>query len=102
MSIKKQYLKSKPICKVTFAIDKKVANGASTVHLSGNFNDWAKEEDELTALKNGTFKITKELPADQEYEFRYLLDGEYWANDDDADKFIDNGVSNEQNCVIVI
>ena len=31
MSIKKQYLKSKGLCKVTFAVDKKMANGAKNV-----------------------------------------------------------------------
>ncbi|UII19815.1 isoamylase early set domain-containing protein [Fulvivirga ligni] len=102
MSIKKQYLKSKSTCKVTFSVDKKEANGANKIYLSGDFNDWATAEDELTSLKNGSFKITKELPSDSEYQFRYLIDGEYWANDGEADKYADNGVSNEQNCILVI
>jgi hypothetical protein len=40
MSIKKQFLKSKPICKVTFRIHEEVGNSAKTAHLVGEFNSW--------------------------------------------------------------
>ena len=47
MSIKKQYLKSKPICKVTFSIDPEMINGIQItdndrefeINLNRTFND---------------------------------------------------------------
>ena len=38
MRIKKQFLKSKPICKVTFRIHEEVGNSAKTAQLVGEFN----------------------------------------------------------------
>lgn len=41
MSIKKQFLKSKPVCKVTFRVPEKIGNSAQTAHVVGEFNDWS-------------------------------------------------------------
>ena len=40
MSLKKSYLKSKPVCKVTFRISSEEAKAADTVKLVGEFNEW--------------------------------------------------------------
>ena len=53
MSIKKQFIKTKPVCKVTFSIEAKDAKFAAVV---GDFNNWNPKEGELSKLKNGTFK----------------------------------------------
>ena len=37
MSIKKQFMKAKPVCKVTFSIEAKDAKFAAVV---GDFNNW--------------------------------------------------------------
>ena len=37
MAIKKQYLKSKPVCKVTFSVPAKEATKVAVV---GDFNEW--------------------------------------------------------------
>lgn len=102
MSIKKQFLKSKDLYKVTWSLDKKTVDGADSVNLSGDFNGWSLEADALTKMKNGSFKITLELDPNKDYEFRYLLDGQTWLNDQDADAFVDNNVSGEQNCVLAL
>ena len=99
MSIKKQVLKSKPVCKVTFALTKKEVE-AETVNLVGDFNSWDESALELPKLKSGAFKLTMELPVGQEYQFRYLADGKNWLNDSAADGFVSNGISNEENCVL--
>ena len=39
MSIKKQFLKSKPVCKVVFRLDATEANGAKKVQVLGDFNN---------------------------------------------------------------
>ena len=54
MAITKQYLKSKPICKVTFSVP---AENASEVKVVGTFNNWDTNTDGLKKLKNGTFIV---------------------------------------------
>ena len=97
MAIKKQYLKSKPVCKVTFSVP---AEEAKSVAVVGSFNEWNTEATELKKLKNGTFKGTVDLESDNSYEFRYVVDGTY-INDDQADAYAwsdfaaaENGVLN--------
>jgi 1,4-alpha-glucan branching enzyme len=99
MSIKKQFLKSKPVCKVTFKVSKELANGASKVNLAGEFNHWNETSDEMDALKDGSFSLSLDLVAGGIYQFRYLLDGTTWINDEAADRYQDSGF-NSQNSVI--
>ena len=40
MAVAKQFLKSKPIAKVTFELSAEAVNGAKTVALAGEFNGW--------------------------------------------------------------
>ena len=53
MSLKKQYLKSKPICKVTFKLKASEANNADTAKLLGDFNAWDIQAEPMKKLKNG-------------------------------------------------
>jgi len=97
MAIKKQYLKSKPVCKVTFSVP---AEAAKSVAVVGSFNQWdTTKATKLKKLKNGTFKGTVDLARDNSYEFRYLIDGSY-INDDEADSYAYNEFAGEENCVI--
>ncbi|SNR70777.1 Glycogen recognition site of AMP-activated protein kinase [Lutibacter agarilyticus] len=101
MSLKKQYLKSKPVCKVTFSMDKEAVAGAGKVDLLGEFNNWNTAEPvSMKKLKNGTFKVTIDLPSETEFQFKYLLDGEKWINDDSADKYVNSGLGAEENSVV--
>ncbi|TCK67492.1 putative carbohydrate-binding protein with CBM48 [Winogradskyella wandonensis] len=96
MAIKKQYLKSKPVCKVTFSVPAKEAKNVAVV---GSFNEWNTEATELKKLKNGTFKGTVDLPCDSSYEFRYVVDGAY-INDEQADAYAWNDFAAAENGVI--
>ena len=96
MAIKKQYLKSKPVCKVTFTVPAKEANNVAVV---GTFNEWDIEATELKKLKNGTFKGTVELASEASYEFRYVVDGSY-VNDEQADSFAWNDFAAAENGVL--
>ncbi|MGF1534575.1 MAG: isoamylase early set domain-containing protein [Bernardetiaceae bacterium] len=102
MSLKKQFLKSKPVCKVTFRVSQEQVPDAETVHLVGDFNQWDKTAHPLTPLKNGDFKITIDLDAEQKYAFRYLVDGQQWINDDEPDALMNNGVTNDMNSVVEV
>lgn len=96
MSIKKQFIKSKPVCKVTFTIEAKDATSASVV---GDFNNWNQAEGVLSKLKNGTFKGVFDLNKDGMYEFKYIVDGVY-INDPEADYYIWNEFANAENGVL--
>lgn len=92
MAIIKQYLKSKPICKVTFSVP---AEGAQKVTVLGTFNDWDEEKAvELKKLKNGTFRGTVNLEKDNSYEYRYLVDGAF-VNEEAADAYVTNEFGGE-------
>lgn len=99
--IKKQFLKSKPVCKVTFEVTKKQASGAKKVAVVGDFNNWSEKKGQLKALKNGSFKGAFNIPTGQEVEFKYLIDSEY-VNEAKADKFVWNEFANSENSVVVL
>ena len=101
MSLKKQYLKTRAACRVTFPLPKKAAAFANTVHLVGDFNDWNKSITPMKRLKNGSFTTTLVLRRNKEYQFRYLLDGLQWENDWKADKYVPNRYGSENSVVVV-
>ena len=97
--LKKKYLKSKPKCKVTFRLEKSYVDGASSVDIVGDFNNWDENATPMKKLKNGDFKYEANLDIDTEYQFRYKVNKDYWVNDDQADNYspspypgIDNSV----------
>ena len=96
MAIKKQFLKTKPVCKVTFSVP---AKEASSVAVVGDFNEWATDGAELKRLKNGTFKGTFDLETGRSYEFRYIVDGNY-VNDEAADRYQWNDFAGVENGVV--
>jgi len=98
MSIKKQFVKTKPVCKVTFSIEAKDANQVAVV---GDFNDWSIEEGTLSKLKNGTFKGTFDLSKDTSYEFKYVIDGAY-TNEPEADSYKWNEFAGAENSVLEV
>jgi 1,4-alpha-glucan branching enzyme len=102
MSIKKQFLKTRPICKVTFRLSTEEAKNADTVHITGEFNDWNKLNTPMKKLKNGSFTITLDLEQNTEYQFRYLIDKHSWINDTEADRLVPSGFSGSQNFVVSV
>ncbi len=85
MAITKQFLKTKPECKVTFTLDAEEAHGALSVALVGDFNDWDADAHPMKKQKNGNFRLALTFPADGEIRFRYLVDDWKWLNDPSAD-----------------
>ena len=98
MSVKKQFIKTKPVVKVTFSVEAKEATQVSVI---GDFNDWKEAEGTLSKLKNGTFKGTFDLNKDSEYEFKYVIDGVY-VNEPEADSFKWNDFAGAENSVLVV
>ncbi|NDW20203.1 isoamylase early set domain-containing protein [Alteromonas hispanica] len=100
MSLKKQYLKSKPVCKVTFRLNAEAAGEAKNAELYGDFTGWDDKPLSMKKLKSGDFTLTVDLEKDAEYQFRYLIDGQTWENDWEADAYKRSPVSFEENSVV--
>ena len=100
MPFKKQYLKSKPVCKVTFKLSKEEAQSADSASLVGEFNDWDTAGLPMKKLKNGSFSATINLATGNKYQFRYLLNNKSWENDGAADEYVPSTVSFEENSVV--
>ncbi|MCO6461084.1 MAG: isoamylase early set domain-containing protein [Saprospiraceae bacterium] len=87
--MKKQFVKSKSVAKVTFNPTAEVVNGAKEVVLLGDFNNWDPELGlNLKKQKDGSFKGVLELEKGQEFQFKYLVDGKNWVNDTEADSLV--------------
>jgi 1,4-alpha-glucan branching enzyme len=100
MAIRKQFLKGKPVCKVTFNIPETVGNGAENANVVGEFNDWSTTATPMKRLKNGAFSAMLELEKGRSYQFRYLLGQSHWENDPDADEYLPTPYGDSQNSVI--
>lgn len=96
MAITKQYLKTKPVCKVTFTVP---AEDAKEVVVAGSFNNWNNKKTKLKKLKNGSFKGTVDLEKDNSYEFKYIVDG-IWQNEEQADAYAWNDYAASENSVL--
>ena len=102
MSVSKRYLKTKPLCKVTFKIPAELANKAKTAKIVGEFNDWSYTATPMKRLKNGAFTATLNLEKGAAYQFRYILDESQWQNEVEADKFVRSPYGDSENSVIIV
>ena len=69
MAIRKQFLKGRPVCKVTFNISEKVGKEATQAHVAGEFNGWSASATPMKRFKNETFSATVELEKDCSYRW---------------------------------
>ncbi len=98
MAIKKQFIKSKPVCKVTFSVE---AKEAATAVVIGDFNNWDPKEGTLSKSKAGVFKGVFDLEKDASYEFKYVIDGAF-VNEPQADAFKWNDFAGAENSVLEV
>lgn len=102
MGLRKKYLKSRPVCKVTFTVPKALANSAQKIHLVGEFNQWNITKTPLKKTSRGYFSTTIDLDKGKEYQFRYLIDDNNWINDPRADRYVYNDYANCENSVVEV
>ncbi len=103
MSISKKYLKTKPICKVTFRIPPEIGNMHRKASLLGSFNNWNQSANRMRKLiKDGSFSVVVDLDINKEYEFKYLLDDEIWLNDDNPDKEVKTHFGDSSNSIVAV
>jgi 1,4-alpha-glucan branching enzyme len=96
---KKTYGKTTKTCRVTFELPAAVS--ARTATVCGDFNDWSPRDHPMVRRKDGRFSVTVLLPADQSYRYRFLLDGDRWENDWDAEMYVTNGFGSEDSLIRV-
>jgi 1,4-alpha-glucan branching enzyme len=94
----KRFLKSGKV-KVEFVLPDAIAAEVDTAFVVGDFNDWSETATPMTKLKNGKVKITIEVEPNREYQFRYLINGNQWHNDWDADRYVANPFSGDNSVV---
>jgi 1,4-alpha-glucan branching enzyme len=102
MAIKKQYLKTRNVCKVTFRFPADAAKSVSKVNIVGDFNNWSLISHTMKKLKSGDHTITLDLEPGKDYQFRYFIDELHWENDWNADKYMpcqEFGVDNSVICL---
>jgi len=102
MAIRKQYLKTKPYCKVTFRLDKQSAGNARQVAVAGDFNAWEGTQTPMKPLKSGDFSVTVDLLKGREYQYRFVIDGRHWVTDRTADKQVYCDFAQGENAVVVV
>ena len=98
--IKKQYLKS--ACKVTFMLPESLATDAKTVCIAGDFNGWDVHAHPMQKTKTGHYAATLVLDPGKEYQFKYVIDGERWANAPCADSYVPSPYCDSENAVIIV
>ncbi len=99
--IKKQYSKSKPVCKVTFSLTTDQVGKKAEVRVLGTFNDWSWDKGLVLEAKKKSYSAVIELPAGATYEFRYMINGQGWFNDEIADDYQITPFFSH-NCVLVV
>ena len=100
--LKKRYVKSRNVYKVTFELargDLPGLKSPQSVHLVGEFNDWDETATPMPRRK-GQHRVQIELEPGREYQFRYLVDGQQWYNDPQADAYVLSGRGSENGVVV--
>ncbi len=98
---KKEYLKSKNVCRVTYTLPKIAASEAKSVCIVGDFNNWNIHENPMKKLKNGDYTIKLDLEPEREYQYRYFIDESKWENDWNADKYVRSLYGDSDNSVVM-
>lgn len=98
--MKKEYLKRKNACKVTFRLPKIAAVDANSVCIVGDFNNWNIYANPMKKLKNGDYTLSLDLEPGKEYQFRYLIDENKWENDWNADKYVKSPYGTDNSVVV--
>ena len=86
---------TKKAVKVTFELEQPQAEEVAVL---GDFNGWQPEA--MKKFKNGKHKLTVDLEPEREYQFRYLIDGSEWNNDEAADRLVPNEHGTENSVIV--
>jgi 1,4-alpha-glucan branching enzyme len=97
--INKSFYNNGNTCRVTFR--HVPVETAESVHLVSDLDNWDTTARPMTRRKDGSFSTSLVLRSGTQVQFRYLVDGETWINDDQADEFVNNDYGEADGVVIV-
>jgi 1,4-alpha-glucan branching enzyme len=89
-------IKSKTVANITFELPINIK--ATEAFVVGEFNNWDITANPLRKTK-GVWKTTLKLDTGKEYQFRYLVNGSEWYNDDAADDYLSNNLGSTNSVV---
>ena len=80
--LKKKFFKTKDECEVAFEV---ALDDAERVELLCESNGW--EPIAMKRAKGGPFRTRVRMPKERGFQFRYLVNGTNWVNDEGADDY---------------
>lgn len=100
MSTTKTYNKAGDQCKVRFKLAKPNLEGVKDVSLAADFTNWAPIP--MKKLKDGSASLEQTVKAGCDYQYRYVLDGDKWVNDPEADAYAKTEFEGVENSVLKV
>jgi predicted flap endonuclease-1-like 5' DNA nuclease len=89
--------------KIEFVLPAEIVAGAKKGLLVGEFNDWNIETAfPLEINSDGSMSIVIKLDDGKSYQYRYFLDGERWANDNNSTATVNAFGNVVENCLIEV
>jgi nucleotide-binding universal stress UspA family protein len=73
---------------ITFSLPARA--GDESAVLVGDFNNWDSSQTPMQRTPEGNWEVTLHFEPNREYEYRYLVNGHIWRNDQDADGYARN------------
>nr|WP_203544527.1 isoamylase early set domain-containing protein [Desulfovibrio sp. JC022] len=95
-------MKTKPVCKVKFDVEKDQVENGEAIYLVGDFNGWDQNSIPMKKLKSGKYTVTVDLETGRDYQFRYLAGGSVWFNDTSPDRTETTPYGDSENSVVSV
>ena len=73
---------------------------ADAIFLVGDFNDWDRVTCPMQHDQEGRWHVTLELDQGRCYQYRYLIDGNDWLIDNQADAYVSNLYGSDNSVVV--
>lgn len=87
MLLRKKHLKTRPVCRVSFLLPAGESEACAAANLVGEFNGWNPTATPMKRNRDGSFSVTLDLQSGRDYAYLYLLDGQTWKSDPEADHY---------------
>ncbi|WP_261818072.1 isoamylase early set domain-containing protein [Vibrio gallicus] len=89
--LKKRFFKTKDEVEVTFEWPK---SDEQSISIAGDFTDWQPVAMKYSKAKKA-FNFKTRFPKEEQFQFRYLINGEVWENDPKADGYAPNSLGSD-------
>ena len=100
--LKKDYSKTKKVCKVTFSLPAIAVQDGAEVRVLGDFNSWTWQSGLVMKAGKTEYTASIELALGANYEFRYAINNERWENDWAADAYVPSPFDGINNSLVSV